>query len=130
MLGGNNIDFGVFVMSSGLPHIRSGKVVALGTTEAKRSPTTPDIAALAETPKLKGIDINVWFALMGPARMPEPVVAKLKKALSDSIQTAELRKKLEDSGSTVSPLNVDMPAFLKLETAKYQHIVDFAKIKE
>ena len=127
---GNNIDFGVFVMSSGLPHIRSGKVVALGTTEAKRSPTTPDIAALAETPKLKGIDINVWFALMGPARMPEPVVAKLKKALSDSMQTAELRKKLEDSGSTVSPLNVDMPAFLKLETAKYQHIVDFAKIKE
>ena len=39
---GNNIDFGVFVLSSGLPHIRSGKVVALGTTEAKRSPMTPD----------------------------------------------------------------------------------------
>ena len=127
---GNNIDFGVFVMSSGLPHIRSGKVVALGTTEARRSPTTPDIAALAETPKLKGIDINVWFALMGPARLPEPVVAKLKKALNDSLQTVELRKKLEDSGSTVSPLNLDMPDFLKKETAKYQRIVDFAKIKE
>ena len=127
---GNNIDFGVFVMSSGLPHIRSGKVVALGTTEARRSPMTADIPALAETPKLKGIDINIWFALMGPARMPEPVVAKLKKALNDSLQTIELRKKLEDSGSTVSPLNVDMPGFLKQETAKYQRIVDFAKIKE
>ena len=127
---GNNIDFGVFVMSSGLPHIRSGKVVALGTTEVKRSPMTADIPALAETPKLKGIDINIWFALMGPARMPEPVVAKLKKALNDSLQTIELRKKLEDSGSTVSPLNVDMPGFLKQETEKYQRIVDFAKIKE
>lgn len=127
---GNNIDFGVFVMSSGLPHIRSGKVVALGTTEARRSPLTADIPALAETPKLKGIDINIWFALMGPARMPEPVVAKLKKALNDSLQTIELRKKLEDSGSTVSPLDVNMPAFMKQETAKYQRIVDFAKIKE
>ncbi|WP_255249974.1 Bug family tripartite tricarboxylate transporter substrate binding protein [Polaromonas sp. AET17H-212] len=127
---GNNIDFGVFVLSSGLPHIRSGKVVALGTTEARRSPMTADIPALAETPKLKGIDINIWFALMGPARLPEPVVAKLKKALNDSLQTPELRKKLEDSGSTVSPLNVDMPKFLSQETAKYKRIVDFANIKE
>lgn len=127
---GNNIEFGVFVLSSGLPHIRSGKLVALGTTEARRSPMTPDIAALAETPKLKGIDINIWFALMGPAGLPEPVVAKLKKALNESLQTPALRKKLEDSGSTVSPLNVDMPKFLSQETAKYKRIVDFAKIKE
>ena len=127
---GNNIDFGVFVMSSGLPHIRSGKVVALGTTEARRSPMTAYIPALAETPKLKDIDINIWFALMGPARMPEPVVAKLKKALSESLQAVEMRRKLEDSGSTVAPLNVDMPRFLTQETAKYQRIVDFAKIKE
>lgn len=127
---GNNIEFGVFVLSSGLPHIRSGKVVALGTTEARRSPMTPDIPALAETPKLKGIDINIWFALMGPAGLPEPVVAKLKKALNESLQTPALRKKLEDSGSTVSPLNVDMPNFLAQESAKYKRIVDFAKIKE
>ena len=127
---GNNIDFGVFVLSSGLPHIRSGKVVALGTTEAKRSSMTPDIAALAENPKLKGIDINIWFALMGPANMPEPVLSKLKKALNESLQMPELRKKLEDSGSTVSALNVDMPKFLAQETAKYKRIVDFARIKE
>jgi tripartite-type tricarboxylate transporter receptor subunit TctC len=40
-LVGNNIEFGVFVLSSGLPHIKAGKVVALGTTEAKRSAITP-----------------------------------------------------------------------------------------
>jgi hypothetical protein len=41
-----------------------------------------------------------------------------------------LRKKLEDSGSTVSSPNVDMTKFLNQETAKYKRIVDFAKIKE
>ena len=127
---GNNIDFGVFVLSSGLPHIRSGKVVALGTTQAKRSAVTPDIAALAETPQLKGLDIGVWFALMGPARLPEPVLAKLKKAFGEAMQSPELRKKLEDSSSTLAAPNVDVPKFLEAETAKYQKIVDYAKIKE
>jgi len=127
---GNNIDFGVYVLSSALPHIRSGKLVPLGTTELKRSAVTPDIPALAETPKLKGIDIGTWYVLMGPARMPAPVVAKLKKALSDSLQSPELRKKLEDASSTIAPLNVDMPRFLSTEIAKYKKIVDFAKITE
>jgi tripartite-type tricarboxylate transporter receptor subunit TctC len=127
---GNNIEFGVFVLSSGLPHIKSGKVVALGTTEKKRSAVTPDIPALSENAKLKDIDISSWFALMGPAKLPEPVVARLKKALAESLQSPDLRKKLEDSGSAIAPLNVDMPKFLKDETAKYQRIVDFAKIRE
>ena len=127
---GNNIDFGVYVLSSGLPHIRSGKLVAIGTTELKRSPVTPDIPALAEHPQLKGTDIGSWFVLMGPAHLPEPVVARLKKALAESLQSPELRKKLEDSGSVIAPPNVDMARFLSGEIAKYQKIVDFAKIKE
>ena len=127
---GNNIDFGVFVLSSGLPHIKSGRVVALGVTEKNRSKVATDIPALAENAKLKSIDIGSWFALMGPAKLPEPVLAKLKKALADSLQSPDLRKKLEDSGSTVSALNVNMDAFLKAENDKYQKIVDYAKIKE
>ncbi len=127
---GNNIEFGVFVLSSGLPHIKSGKVIALGTTEKKRSQVTPDIPALSEHPALKNIDISSWFALMAPPNLPEPIAAKLKVALAESLQAPELRKKLEDAGSTIAPLNVEMPKFLANETAKYQKIVDFAKIKE
>ena len=127
---GNNLEFGVFVLSSGLPQIKAGKVVALGTTERKRAAATPDVPALAEHPALKNIDIASWFALMAPAKLPEPVAAKLKKALADSLQSPELRKKLEDSGSAIAPLNVDMPKFLTDETAKYKKIVDFAGIKE
>ena len=87
---GNNIEFGVFVLSSGLPHIRAGKVVALGTTEKKRSQVTPDIPALAEHPALKNTDISSWFVLMGPGKLPEPVAAKLKKALAEALQTASI----------------------------------------
>ena len=129
LLGGS-LDFGVFVLSSGLPHIKGGKVVALGTTEAKRSAVTPDIPALAETPALKGMDMGAWFVLMGPAKLPEPVVARLQKALADSLQSPDFRKKMEASSSTVPTAPVDIQKFLANETLKYQKIVDFAKIKE
>ena len=127
---GNNLDFGVFVLSSGLPHIRSGKVVALGTSEKKRSMLTPDIPALAENPALKNTDISTWFVLMAPGKLPEPVAAKLRKGLADALQNPELRSKLEASGSAVAQGAVDMNKFLREESAKYQRIVDFAKIRE
>jgi len=129
-LMGNNLEYGVFVLSSGLPHIRSGKVIALGTTEARRSATTPDIPALAETPQYKNVDIGTWFALMAPANLPKPVFDKLKKALNDSLQSPDFRKKMEAAGSTVAATSVDIDQFLAAEVAKYRKIVEFAKIEE
>lgn len=129
-LVGNNLEFGVFVLSSGLPHIKSGKVMALGTTEAKRSPITPDIPALAESPQFKNVDIGVWFALMAPANLPKPVHDKLRKALTDALQSPEFRKKLEATGSVVASPTVDTDKYIASEIDKYRKIVQFAKIEE
>ena len=116
-LMGNNLEYGVFVLSSGLPHIKSGKVIALGTTEANRSAATPDIPAISESAQYKNVDIGVWFALMAPAHLPKPVFDKLKKALNEALQAPELRKKLESSGSTVSSPSVNIDKFLAAEVA-------------
>ena len=129
-LMGNNLEYGVFVLSSGLPHIKSGKVIALGTTEATRSAATPDIPAISESAQYKNVVIGVWFALMAPAHLPKPVFDKLKKALNEALQAPELRKKLESSGSTVSSPSVNIDKFLAAEVAKYKQIVEFAKIEE
>lgn len=129
LLGGN-LEYGVFVLSSGLPHIKSGKVIALGTTEAKRSAITPDIPALAETPQYKNVDIGVWFALMGPANLPRPVLDKVRKALHDTLRSPDFRKKMEAAGSVVASPTVDPDQYLASEVAKYQKIVQFAKIEE
>ncbi len=129
-LVGNNLEFGVFVLSSGLPHIKAGKVVALGTTAAKRAPATPDIPALAELPQFKNVDIESWFALMGPAHLPQPVVAKLKKALAETLQSPDFRKKMAAAGSGVAAPDVNLAQFWRDEIAKYTKIVQFAKIEE
>ena len=128
-LVGSNIEFGMFVLSSGLPQIKAGKVVALGTTEAKRSAITPDIPALSELPQYKNVDINVWFALMGPKNLPAPVAAKLKKALDETLASPEFRKKMEDTGNVVADSKVDAGKYINGEIAKYTKIVQFAKIE-
>lgn len=127
---GNNIEYGVFVLSSGLPHIRSGKVIALGVTTPQRSPLLPDVPALAETPALKDISIDSWFGLVGPARLPDAVTVKLKKALADTLQSPDIRKKLADSSSTPADPAQDFPKFWATEVSKYRKIVNFAKIAE
>ena len=127
---GNNLEFGVFVLSSGLPHIKSGKVVALGTTAAKRAPATPDIPALAEFPQFKNVDIESWFALVGPANLPQPVVARLKKALAETLRSPDFRQKMTAAGSGVASPDANLTQFWRDEIAKYTKIVQFAKIEE
>lgn len=129
-LVGNNLEFGVFVLSSGLPHIKSGKVVALGTTEARRSAAAPDIPALAESAQYRNVDIGTWFALMAPANLPRPVAERLKKALNETLESPDFRKRMEASGSTVASTNVDVDQFLAAEVAKYKKIIEFARIEE
>lgn len=129
-LVGNNLEFGVFVLSSGLPHIKAGKVVALGTTAARRSAATPDIPALAEFPQFKNVDIESWFALMGPANLPPLVLAKLKKALNETLRSPEFRQKMAAAGSGVASPDVNLAKFWPQEIAKYEKIVQFAKITE
>lgn len=126
---GNNIEYGVFVLSSGLPLIKAGKVQAIATTEAKRYAATPDIPALAEYPAFKNVDINSWFAMMGPANMPAPVVAKIKEALNKTMAAPEFRKKMEDAGAQVMDSQIDASQYINGEIAKYQKIIDVAKIE-
>lgn len=133
LLGGQ-LDFGVFVLSSGLPHIRAGKVNAIGTTEARRSQQTPEIAALSENPALRKVNIGSWFALFGPAKLPAAVSAKLGKALSEAVASPEARKKLEDAGARPATVSSDPPevllqAYMKSEMEKYARVIDFAKIR-
>ncbi|MFW7340722.1 tripartite tricarboxylate transporter substrate binding protein [Pollutimonas sp. H1-120] len=123
------LDYGVFVMSSGLPHVKSGKVVALGVTEARRSPAAPDIPALSETPGFEKVDINVWFGLYGPAGLPDDVVAVLRTALDEILRQDKFREKLAASGAALYKPGMNAREFQIAETEKYSRLVRMAKIE-
>jgi tripartite-type tricarboxylate transporter receptor subunit TctC len=129
-LVGGQLEFGMFVLSSGLPHVKSGKVNALGVTTAQRSALAPEIAPLSTHPNLKGLDIASWFGVWGPAQMPAALVQKVQSALRETLQSSDVRKRLEEAGATLADPGTDLAAFQKSEREKVAAIVKFANIQE
>lgn len=124
---GGNVEFGVFVLSSALPHIEAGKMTALGVTTPARSRAAPSIPALAEHPKLKGYDMNVWFGLFGPARLPLPITARLNRELNEILREKAVWEKLQKAGiSNDGGTPGELSAFIKGETQRVRAVVNQA----
>jgi tripartite-type tricarboxylate transporter receptor subunit TctC len=81
-----------------LTQARSGKVRAIAVTSAKRSPTVPEIPAIAET--LPGFDIVSWTTLTGPAKLPTDVVARLSELAKKALESDDLKAKFTDLAAT------------------------------
>ena len=80
--------------------IKSGKLRALAVTSAQRVDDLPQVPTVAES-GYKGFEAVTWFGLLGPARLPAPVVASLNSELNKALTSPDLRKKLENQGLTV-----------------------------
>ncbi len=132
LLGGN-IELGVFVLSSALPHIKSGAMRAYGITETRRNAVAPDIPTLNETKGLEGVDISSWFGLFAPSSTPEPVMKRLNVALAQVLASPDVKSKLADAGVTLMAQSADRAtattkAFIAADTARVEKVVRAAKI--
>ena len=126
LLGGN-IEFSVSVLSSALPHIESGKMIPLGVTTPARSRAAPQIPALGENPRLKGYDMNVWFGLFGPAKLPAPMVARLNRELNEILREEAVWQKLQKAGiSNEGGTPQALTAFIRAETQRVRSVVNKA----
>jgi tripartite-type tricarboxylate transporter receptor subunit TctC len=124
---GSNVEFSVFVLSSALPHIEAGKMTALGVTTPTRSRAAPQIPALAENPRLKGYDMNVWFGLFGPAKLPPAMTARLNKELNEILREQEVWQKLQKAGiSNDGGTPQALTSFIKAETQRVRSVVNKA----
>ncbi|MDP2820001.1 MAG: tripartite tricarboxylate transporter substrate binding protein [Polaromonas sp.] len=124
---GGNVEFSVFVLSSALPHIETGKMTALGVTTPTRSRAAPQIPALAENPRLKGYDMNVWFGLFGPAKLPPAMTARLNKELNEILREQEVWQKLQKAGiSNDGGTPQALTSFIKAETQRVRSVVNKA----
>ena len=109
--------------SSVVPHIRDGKVRALGVTTLRRSAVLPDIATIDEL-GIKGFDATTWHGLVAPARTPKEVVAALNRALAAALVDAAVKKSLGDLGVDIAGGTPDeFAAYIKSEIPKWTAIV-------
>jgi tripartite-type tricarboxylate transporter receptor subunit TctC len=87
---------------SSLPHIKSGKLIALATTGAKRDPALPDLPTMQEA-GVQGYESGVWFGLMVPAATPKDIVQKLNAAAVQAPKSPEFIKRVTDLGYNIIP---------------------------
>ena len=108
-------------------NIKAGKLKAIAVTTLARASASPELPTIAESGKalgLAGFDINTWFGLFGPAKLPTEVTQRLNKAFVDALNSPELRARLAALLAEPMPSTpAQFGDFVKGELAKYQTVV-------
>ena len=107
-----------------LPHIKSGKLRALGVTTKERSQALPEVPTIAEQ-GIAGFDVSVFFGLVVPAGTPKDVVDKLNQGFADALKQPEVRKTLLAQGLEFAPSTSpeQLGAFIQAEVSKWRAVV-------
>ena len=128
ILSGQGADVIFENLAPALPHIRAGKLRALGVTSDKRSASLPEVPAIAET--LPGYAIVSWQAIFAPAGLPQGVADKLSGEMIKAINDPEIRSKLVAQGIEPSGMSpAELGAFQKAEIDKWARVIKAGNIK-
>ncbi|KQP12221.1 tripartite tricarboxylate transporter substrate binding protein [Pseudorhodoferax sp. Leaf267] len=92
----------ITTLASAGPHLKSGKLRALAVTGAQRNADFPDVPTFAEL-GVPGMDYEQWFGVMGPAKLPQPIVDKLAGAMAQVLQMPDVRERLVGMAMEVAP---------------------------
>mgnify|MGYP001573040734 FL=1 len=107
--------------SSG-PHVKSGRLRALGVSTANRAPALPDLPAIAET--LPGYDLPVWYGVAAPAGTPREIIARLNAEILRTLATPDSRKRMAmDAAEPIGGTPEQFGDYIRSEIVKYAKIV-------
>ena len=116
-------------LTSVLPHIRSGKLKALGITGSQRSPLAPELPTIAEA-GVPGYQANIWNGLLASGATPKPIIARLNRELVRQLNLPETRERYMSLGAEVltsTPEGFD--AFIRAEITKWAKVIKAAGIQ-
>jgi len=126
MSGQLSLMFPTVVMAS--PHIKSGRLVALGISSMKRTSVLPDVPTVAEA-GVPGFDVNELHILMVPARTPAAIIDRLRAELVKALQNPEVVERARELGAEpVGSTPREAAAFLKNEIARWAKVSKEARI--
>jgi len=122
LMGGQvSMTFGTSL--SVIPHVRTGRLRALATTGAHRSPALPDLPTIAES-GLPGYEASLWYGFVGPARMPPEIVQRLNTEIAAILAQPDTREKLASQGVDARSTTPDEFArILTADVARWAKVV-------
>jgi len=112
-----------------LPHVRSGRVRALGVATAQRIPSLPEFPTVAES-GLPGFEAYGWAGMIGPANMPRDIVQRLNTAIVDTLKQKDIIDRMLKDGAVPTPTSPEeFSAYMKSELRKWGEVVKIANVK-
>jgi len=127
-LVGSQVDLYFSSLPAALPFVKDGQLVALGVTSAQRSASAPQIPTLAES-GLPGFDAVTWVGLVGPAGLPDDIVARLNAAVTDILRSPAIAEKMRQIGAEPSLASAaDYAAYIRAENTRWAAVVREAHI--
>jgi tripartite-type tricarboxylate transporter receptor subunit TctC len=112
-----------------MPHIKSGKLRALGVGSSKRTATLPDVPTISEA-GVPGYETYIWYGLFAPAGTPAAIIEQLHAETTAVLASPELRKKFEAQGVEIRNMSsAEFGKFMVSEAAKWMRVVKDAGIK-
>nr|WP_314073539.1 tripartite tricarboxylate transporter substrate binding protein [uncultured Roseococcus sp.] len=119
------VDLMFDTLPSSLPHVREGRLTALGITSARRLANLPELPTVAET--VPGFEMGVWTALFAPAGTPRPVIERLDAAVREALP--QLQARFGELGLEPFVAAPDaLAAYLRSEIEKWTAVVRTARI--
>lgn len=119
----------IATMSDALPHINSGKVIALGVTSSKRSPMAPALPTLAEA-GLPGYEYSTWYGTFSPAGVSQSIITQLNHDIARALASATVRKRFAATGIEAVPSTPDdFGRYVKAEVQKWAKVIQAAGLK-
>jgi tripartite-type tricarboxylate transporter receptor subunit TctC len=126
---GNHVPLAFLSLASAVPQIKSGALQPIALTTARRFPTHPDIPTIAEQ-GYPSFNISSWYGVLGPAKMPAEVVAKLNADIVRVLKEPEVRDKLLELGADpVGSSAAEFAAFVSTEIGRYRDLAQRAGIQ-
>jgi tripartite-type tricarboxylate transporter receptor subunit TctC len=124
------VKIGVLGMAPTLPHLQSGKLIALAVTGGQRSPLLPDVPTVAEA-AVPGFETAQWQGLVAPAGTPAPIVARLHDELVRIMATPHVVERLRAIGmdNTTSATPADFGKLIDGDLARWPAVVKAAGIQ-
>jgi len=111
-----------------LPHVKSGKLHAVGVAGNRRSSALPDVPTLKEL-GVPGVDVTQWYGLFVPAKTPKSVVEKLNAALNKVLSDKDTVTRIEAQGADVETSTPEeLRTLVREDLAKWRHVVKQAKL--
>lgn len=130
-LQGDTLDLAVMTLPGVLPMVRAGKLTMLGLLSDKRSPTAPDLPTLNEGRAIKGVSVEIWAGLLGPANLPPAVVERISRVVQEILQDKDFGERRAKSGDMTVPWQsaAEFTQFLRGEDERYRALATGMKFE-